>query len=113
MTGGLILPVGAAAAAGQQHASGLILPYTQGTPISSPHSVRGVRSGSTKVLVRNSRGLPLMCCYTDCTSDGDNRIRVEVPHNQPKFPGEKLIYIFCKQDHKRLYLLSSPYADRA
>lgn len=51
-------------------------------------------------LVRNFFGKPLPCIWDDCWRDGDNRIRVEVDHDAPKFPGEKLVYIFCSERHR-------------
>lgn len=74
----------------------------------------------SKRLVRNQlteRVLP--CCYGPCDADGDARVRVEVPHNQPRWKDEAtdkqemLVYIFCTDEHKRLYLIDSPYANRA
>lgn len=69
-------------------------------------------AGGGKQLVRNAQGNPLPCCYADCWEDGDNRTRVEVPHTQPKHPGEKLVYIFCTDAHKSLHLKGTVYADR-
>lgn len=53
--------------------------------------------------VRNLRGKPLPCCWSDCTRDGSTANRREVPHDDPKFPGEKLIYIFCSPAHAMLW----------
>lgn len=69
----------------------------------------GVLLGTTavnKVRVRNmetDRVLP--CCWHDCMVDGDDRVRVEVPHDHPRFPGEKLVYIFCSESHKTFWLM--------
>lgn len=70
-------------------------------------------TGSTgRVRVRNANGQALPCCWSDCEAEGDNRHRVEVDHNAPKFPGEKLVYIFCGAPHRQLYLAGTPYANR-
>jgi hypothetical protein len=56
-------------------------------------------------LVRNqATGRVLPCCYSDCQIDGDNRYRVEVPHDNPRFDGERLVYIFCTELHKGFWL---------
>lgn len=57
-----------------------------------------------KQLVRNAHGRPIPCCWSDCWDRGDNRYRVEVPHDAPKFPGEKLVYIFCRPRHRSYWL---------
>lgn len=63
--------------------------------------------------VINAHGEALRCCWTDCERDGDNRYRIEVPHSQPKFPGEMLVYIFCSQGHQALQMQGTPWEDRA
>jgi hypothetical protein len=72
------------------------------------HKVRNVESG---------RVLP--CCWADCTADGDDRIFVEVPHSQPRWRDpatgkqEMLVYIFCDDGHKAMWLKGSMYENRA
>lgn len=57
-----------------------------------------------KQRVRNvATGRVLPCCYDDCERDGDTRHRIEVPHEAPRFKGEKVVYIFCGESHKRMY----------
>ena len=90
----LILPPGAADAA----RGGVLLPLP-GT--------------STKRLVRNAYGAPLLCCYTDCENLGNDRIRVDIPHPQARVKGERLVYIFCSNTCRRAYLAGSPWADKA
>lgn len=58
----------------------------------------------SKQYVRNAAGKRLPCCWADCWEPGDNRYRVEVPHDAPKFKGEKLVYIFCTERHRMLWL---------
>lgn len=72
-------------------------------------------SAGGKVRVRNAEGKPLMCCWTDCQSDGDNRYAVTIAHPQPQFPGDKrtLTYIFCGPEHRRHWLKGTPYENRA
>jgi hypothetical protein len=58
-----------------------------------------------KRLVRNQgTGRVLPCCWEDCQEDGDDRYRVMVPHDAPRWPGEKLIYIFCSYRHRDHYV---------
>ena len=60
--------------------------------------LRGIAFG--RQLVRNAHGKPLPCVWDDCWEHGDNRHRVEVDHDAPKFKGEKLVYIFCSERHR-------------
>lgn len=62
-------------------------------------------------LVRNQEsGRVLPCCWSDCMADGDDRIRVEVPHDTPRWSDpttgkqEMLVYIFCSEAHKEQWL---------
>lgn len=50
-------------------------------------------------LVRNARGVPVPCCYSDCTARADNRYRHEEPHEEPRWPGEKVVWTFCGPTH--------------
>jgi len=55
-------------------------------------------------VVRNvSTGWVLPCCYADCWEDGNKNITFEKPHEAPRWPGEKLIYIFCTISHRDAY----------
>jgi hypothetical protein len=73
----------------------------------------GVQRSGGKQLVRNMEtGHVLPCCLGECMEDGDNRHRVEIPHSQPKWPGEMLVYIFCGPTHRSEYLKGTPYADK-
>lgn len=78
----------------------LILP--PGVPTGGGHAVR----------VRNGNGDPVPCCWGDCWKPADNNHRVEVPHPTPRWHGEKLVYTFCGERHKVLYLANSPWQDR-
>jgi hypothetical protein len=49
------------------------------------------------IRIRNSRGQPIPCCYGPCWKPADARHRVEQPHEQPRFPGELLIYTYCSE----------------
>lgn len=52
-----------------------------------------------RTLVRNtSTGIPMMCCWDDCTRDGYDEIKIIV-----REPQKNLHYIFCSERHKRLY----------
>lgn len=71
---------------------------------------RLIRPGGTGHRVRNvSTGRVLPCCWDDCTTDGDDRYRIEVPHEKPRWRTpdgrqEMLVYIFCSEVHKGHYL---------
>lgn len=66
-----------------------------------------------KQLVRNpGTGRVLPCTWQDCEDDGDNRFQIRVPHDSPKFDGEKLIYIFCGEPHRQMYARSNPHKAR-
>lgn len=68
---------------------------------------RGLPGTSTKV--RNvSTGRVLPCCWGPCERDGDDRVQVQVPHDQPRWPGEKLIYIFCSDLCRGEWLKGTP-----
>lgn len=71
-------------------APGLILPSNKQA------TVRRVRNQGT--------GRVLPCCWDDCQADGDDFYRVMVPHDAPRWPGEKLIYIFCSYAHRDMYV---------
>lgn len=67
-------------------------------------------------LVRNvETGRVLPCCWQDCTRDGDNRHRVEIPHPTPRWRDpatgrqEMLVYVFCNEEHKRQFVKGTPY----
>lgn len=50
--------------------------------------------------VRNQlTGRVLPCCWDTCQRDGDDRHGVSVPHDAPRFKGERLRYIFCSPAH--------------
>lgn len=53
-------------------------------------------------------GIP--CCYGPCWNVADDRIHVDVPHEQPRFPGEKLRYIYCSEAHRRYHVAGTPLA---
>jgi hypothetical protein len=73
---------------------------------------RGTRKGSN--IVRNRMtGRILPCCWSDCMVNGNKRIRVAVPHDTPRWEGEKQIYIFCSDSHKAMWLAGTPYENRA
>lgn len=58
--------------------------------------------GST--IVRNVATLRVLpCCYADCWENGNKNITFEKPHENPRWPGEKLIYIFCTITHRDAY----------
>lgn len=52
-----------------------------------------------KTMVRNGHGIPLQCCWDDCTEPGYDEIKVVV--NEPR---KKLHYIFCSETHKRFHI---------
>ena len=57
--------------------------------------------------VRNFHGVALLCCWSDCQQPGDTAHEVRVPHDTPRFPGEKLIYVFCSEIHKGMWAAGS------
>lgn len=52
-----------------------------------------------KTLVRNERGIPILCAWDDCRNNGYDEIKVIV--NEPL---KKLHYIFCSEQHKRYHI---------
>jgi hypothetical protein len=90
----LILPPGAADAA----RGGILLPLP-GT--------------STKRLVRNGHGTPILCCYADCAELADDRVQINIPHPEARFKGERLIYTFCSNRCRRAKLAGTPWQDKA
>jgi len=69
--------------------------------------------------IRNLHGKAILCCHGPCERDADDRFRVELPHNQPRWKDlatgkqEMLIYTFCSDTCKAEFLVNSPYADRS
>lgn len=68
-------------------------------------------------IMRNPEtGRIFPCCFEDCDNPGDTRIDVKVPHTQPRWKNEdtgeqeQIVYIFCSETHKTLYLVGSSYA---
>jgi hypothetical protein len=62
-------------------------------------------SSSSPVRVRSLTspdGIP--CCFGPCWEKGDDRYRVEVPHETPRWPGEQLIYIYCSPKHRTYHV---------
>jgi hypothetical protein len=69
--------------------------------------------------VRNQlTGRVLPCCHGPCQNDGDDGIRVEVPHPQPRWRDpltgrqEMVVYIFCSDLCRREFVKGSPYEGR-
>ena len=62
------------------------------------HTVRNVTTGKI-----------LLCCFGPCDKPGDNRVQVAIPHPTPRWAGEKLIYIFCAENHRRYFVAGTPY----
>ena len=57
-----------------------------------------------KTMVRDPQfGQPLLCCWDDCERPGYDEIRGTGPSD---VPGQALIYIFCTDRHKALWLAS-------
>lgn len=48
-----------------------------------------------KSLVRNSLGLPLLCCWDECGQYGDDRVKEIVTEGR-----KKVAYIFCSEGHR-------------
>lgn len=70
-----------------------------------------LRPGGSGTKVRNvTTGRVLPCCYGECEKPGDDTIRVMVDHDAPRWINEqtgereKLVYIFCSDFHKGLYI---------
>src|SRR5262245_44882612 len=73
-----------------------------------------LRRGGSGHKVRNvTTGRVLPCCWMDCERDGDKRHQVMIDHEQPRWPGEQRVYIFCGSVHKQQYLNGTPMADKA
>lgn len=67
-------------------------------------------------IVRNREtGRIFPCCYADCDKAGDKRIKIEVPHSQPRWRDRKtgrqemVIYIFCSEPHRLEFAKGTPY----
>jgi hypothetical protein len=73
-----------------------------------PHTLRGGTSGSNQV--RNVlTEQALLCCHGPCTLPGNSKITIAVPHDAPRHPGEKLIYIFCSELCRRTFAVGSRF----
>lgn len=56
-----------------------------------------------RTRVRNQMtGRVLPCCWSDCERDGYDEIQVAKDHEDPRWPGEKRIYIFCSDAHRAM-----------
>lgn len=73
------------------------------------------RPGHAQLVRNQATGRVLPCCWQDCTRNADNRFRVEVPHNQPRWKDEltgkqeMLVYTFCGDRHKLMFVKNTPY----
>lgn len=73
------------------------------------------RPGHTQRIINQATGRICPCCWSDCMRKADNRFRVEVPHNQPRWKDpvtgkqEMLVYTFCRDSHKALFVRHTPY----
>jgi hypothetical protein len=70
-----------------------------------------LRRAGRGIRVRNvATGRVLPCHYGPCQNDGDDRIRVEQPHENPRWRNpvtgeqEMLVRIFCSEVCKRTWL---------
>lgn len=70
----------------------------------------GVRTANHPDPIRNAAGKPIPCCYSDCTRNADNRYKVAIPHDHPRWRDpvtglqEMLIYTFCGDPHKDMWI---------
>lgn len=48
-------------------------------------------------------GRTIPCVYGDCFNPGDDKINIATPVEQPEFPGQLRIYIFCSELHRDLW----------
>lgn len=71
--------------------------------------------GSSGIVRNVTTGRVLPCCWADCENDGDNRIRIEAPHPQPRWKDpttgrqEMEVYIFCSESHRLAFAKGTPY----
>lgn len=76
-------------------------------PATDPVILRPGGSGTKVRNVQTGRVLP--CCWSDCQEDGNDRIQVQLPHDQPRWRDPKtgaqemLVYIFCSDEHKAFW----------
>jgi hypothetical protein len=71
----------------------------------------GTRRGRRVTNTVTGRVYP--CCYSDCESDGSTSYEVSQPHESPRWPGERVVYIFCSAQHKAFFLRDTPLENRA
>lgn len=57
------------------------------------------RTPRHRTLVRNARGVPLLCAWDDCERDGYEEVKVIV-----RDAGKELHYVFCSERHKSMHL---------
>ena len=79
----------------------------------------GVLLNPTPGRMRNGdTGRIFPCCWSDCETPGNTRIDVQVPHPTPRWRDEAtgkqemLVYIFCSEAHKTMFLKGTPLENR-
>lgn len=83
---------------------------TRGGTVIPPASPVPVRPPIVGAKVYNTvTGAVLRCIHGPCEKPGRDHIRIEVPHEQPRFLGEKRVYIFCSEDHRQIFARGTPY----
>lgn len=90
-------------------AGGRFVPGTGGLLLPERAKVlqRGGRGATTVSNVATKRILP--CCYAPCENDGNKNIFVDEPHEEPRWPGEKRVYIFCSDLCRREFVKGSRF----
>ncbi len=75
-----------------------------------PHSL------NTSIKRNPDTGRIFPCCFEDCEKPGLTTIEFKVPHDKPRWRDpetgeqEMLVYIFCTEFHRNLFMVGSSYA---
>lgn len=60
-----------------------------------------VKSTGGPVRVRSRRSPDgILCLWDDCDKLGDAHIDIRIPHETPRWDGERVIYVYCSENHR-------------
>lgn len=59
------------------------------------------RTTGRPVRVRSRRSPDgILCLWDECDRLADARIDIRIPHETPRWEGERVIYVFCSENHR-------------
>lgn len=69
----------------------------------------GVRHTGGPIRIRSASSPDgILCCYGPCEDKADDRYTVKLPHETPRFEGEKVVWAFCSPRCRALWCKGTP-----